>query len=248
MKIIYPNILNRHEVVSAFFTEANRAVTNHDGSIPGLNLGYNTSAGESEVSDNFYSLFSYLGWDSGAYTIARQVHGNRVETVNSPGIIEAADGLVTRKRGLAIGIRVADCAALLAADPQNHVVGAFHAGWKGAASGIVSRGIAKMASIGADPENIFVYASPCISQKNFEVGEEVAVKFPEQFIDRQNYKKPHVDLPGFILSELIKSGLNREQIKISNECTIDHSKYYSYRREREKAGRMLAMIKLNHNH
>lgn len=246
MKIIYPEILNNSKEISAFFTESNKALVNPDAEVPGLNLGYNTSASGVEVDSNFRKLLNHLNWQTGSYAIASQVHGNHVETVKEPGLYSDTDGLVTNITGLALGIRVADCAAVLVADPQNRVIGAFHAGWKGAAVGIVLRGLQRMISLGAKPAAMLVYTSPCISQKNFEVGEEVASQFPEAFVDRETYVKPHVDLSGFIRSQLLEAGVNVQNIQISDDCTIEHEKYYSYRREREKAGRMLAMITLNH--
>lgn len=246
MNIIYPDILSNRKEVSAFFTESNRTQINSEGEVPGLNLGYNTPAPGRQVDDNFHKLFSFVNWDAGRYAIARQVHGNHIETVEKPGIFDDTDGLVTKTPDLAIGIRVADCAAVLAADPQNRVIGAFHAGWKGAASGIVLRGLQRMISLGAVPEGILVYTSPCISQKNFEVGEEVAVQFPDEFVDRKTYVKPHVDLAGFVRHQLLEAGVREQNIQMSGECTIENDKFYSYRRERGKAGRMLAMIKINH--
>jgi polyphenol oxidase len=244
MKIIFPKIFEGIEQVEAVFTEANRDRVNLRGVIAGLNLGFNTQAERQEVESNFTELFSYLNCDPERIAIAEQVHGNHIELVTKPGVLADTDGLITTVPGLAIGIRVADCAAILAADPVNRVAGAFHAGWKGAAGDIVLKGIRRMIDLGAEPQFIRVFTSPCISQKNFEVGTEVAELFPAQFVDRESYNKPHVNLSGFIHHQLIETGLNPEYLQISDQCTIDNEKYYSYRREREKAGRMLAMIKL----
>jgi polyphenol oxidase len=244
MKIIRPNIFSRSSSIDAIFTESNREKTNQNGVIPGLNLGYNTLAESEEVDSNFRKLTDYLGWDASLFAIAEQVHGNHIEIVTSPGVYKNCDGLITSQPGLAIGIRVADCAAVLMADEREEIAGAFHAGWKGAVAGILPKGIELMQKEGAKHNQIKAFVSPCIQQKNFEVGEEVAGLFPDPFVDRSNYKKPHVDLQGFIEFQLMQSGIESKNIQISKECTMQISRYYSFRRERERAGRMLGTVKI----
>lgn len=245
MKLFYPRIFEEDLQITALFSESNKEIINSGSSVPGLNLGYNTEAEPTEVDQNFKLLFDEIGWNRNQLAIANQVHGSNIIEVSKPGTYDDADGFVTNKAKLSLGIRVADCVAILAGDPINGVIGAFHAGWKGAADNIVPKGIEKMIQLGADPDHVRVYLSPCISLKNFEVGEEVASKFPGQFLDRKSYKKPHVDLKGFIGWQLLNYGIKIENIEISTHCTVQDSAYYSYRRERERAGRMLGMIKLN---
>jgi len=245
MKLFYPRIFEEDLQITALFSESNKEIINSGSSVPGLNLGYNTEAEPTEVDQNFKLLFDEIGWNRNQLAIANQVHGSNIIEVSKPGTYDDADGFVTNKAKLSLGIRVADCVAILAGDPINGVIGAFHAGWKGAADNIVPKGIEKMIQLGADPDHVRVYLSPCISLKNFEVGEEVASKFPEQFLDRKSYKKPHVDLKGFIGWQLLNYGIKIKNIEISTHCTVQDSAYYSYRRERERAGRMLGMIKLN---
>jgi polyphenol oxidase len=242
--IHHPKIFKGVYGLEALFTEANRNVVNQEGVVPGLNLGYNTDATTDEVNHNFDNLFSFLGWYDQKYTIANQVHGTRVEIVSNPGIVDDTDGLITTLPNLALGIRVADCAAVLIADPEELIIGAFHAGWKGAAGGIIPAGIDKMNELGGDPSKFLVFISPCISLKNFEVGEEVAALFPDEFIYREGFKKPHVNLKGFIVNQLVQKGVVESNIQLSEMCTVDDRRFFSYRREREMAGRMLAMIKL----
>jgi len=245
MKLLYPEIFSNVSNVSSLFSLPNRDDVNQSGEISGLNLGYNTVAPKEEIDQNFDYLFNELGWERSSLAIANQVHGTVVRRVSAPGVFDATDGLITNQPGITLGIRVADCAAILAGDPVSHIVGAFHAGWKGAAGGIVPKGIQEMVTLGADPEEILIYISPCISVENFEVGEEVAEKFPDRFVDRTSFKKPHVDLKGFILWQLLNSGVRQDHIEVSTECTVANSEFYSYRRERDRAGRMLGMIKIN---
>lgn len=245
MELFYPSIFDNVSDISALFTGANKEIINPGSSVPGLNLGYNTEAEPAEVDQNFKSLFENIGWNRNQLALANQVHGSNIIQVTEPGTYDNADGFVTDKAELSLGIRVADCAAVLAGDAVNGVIGAFHAGWKGAADNIVPKGIDQMIQLGANADHIRVYLSPCISLENFEVGEEVASKFPQQFLDRESYKKTHVDLKGYIGWQLLNSGIKIENVEISTHCTVQNSNYYSYRRERGRAGRMLGMIKLN---
>lgn len=245
MKLNIVDVFGPVKNVSAYFTEANRENVNPAGIIPGLNLGYNTGAEKAEVDQNFKTLFSEIGWNAQNLAIAEQVHGTHIKIVDKPGTYQKCDGLITTKSDLAIGIRVADCAAVLIADPENKVIGAFHAGWRGAAENIIIKGIKLMIDVGGEVKNMIAYCSPCITEKNFEVGEEVAQLFPDQYVNRITYKKPHIDLQSYIRSQLLEMGLKNEHIEIVNKCTMNHQEFFSYRREREQAGRMLAMLKLN---
>ncbi|PWN07568.1 peptidoglycan editing factor PgeF [Rhodohalobacter mucosus] len=242
--VYHPDIFKDLPGIEAFFTEANRTLVNTHGTVSGLNLGYNTQAEKEEVDRNFEHLFHEIDWEPSHMVLASQVHGSSCKVVNEPGTVDGTDGIITKNEDLALGIRVADCAAILIADPVNRIIGAFHAGWKGAAGGIIPAGMETMTREGGDPDSFYVYISPCISCRNFEVGEEVAEQFPEKFVVKGTYPKPHVDLKGFLISQLNDGGVDLSRIQASDECTLESKRYYSYRRERDRAGRMLAMIKL----
>lgn len=175
--------------------------------------------------------------------VAKQVHGNKVIWVDRNGLYPDVDGLITRSHGLTLGIKVADCAAILFSDPVNGMIAAVHAGWRGAVNGIHHNAIGMMVEAGSTPQDIVAWISPCIGIAAFEVGEEVAVQFPKQFVHRQGFKKPHVDLGGFLEADLISAGLNPDNLTKDGRCTVDHPDvFWSFRREKESAGRMLAMI------
>lgn len=174
--------------------------------------------------------------------MGKQVHGTHVACVNRPGVKDATDGLVTDQPGLGLGILVADCAAILMVDPVYKVVAAVHAGWRGAVGGIIPEAVRQMEDIGAEPDLLHVYLSPCISLPSFEVGEEVAARFPDRHVDRSR-EKPHVDLGGFLIDELIKMGVARESIVRDETCTLSHDhSLHSFRRDGPKSGRMMAVI------
>lgn len=243
--IYYPYLFRKSEINTAGFTLSSREMVNSKGTIPGLNVGENTNAPQNEIEENLQFLSNEAGFDREQLVLGNQVHGNNVLITNKPGFFEGYDGFVTDKEELVLGIKVADCAALLFADELNGVIGAAHAGWKGAIAGVVPNTLNAMEELGASAENIKVYVSACISAEMFEVGDEVAEQFPESVVDRQSYNKPHVDLKKYLRNELINKAVKSTNIEMDERCTMSDTQFYSYRRERERAGRMLGFIKLN---
>ena len=175
-----PKKLGHVDGIRAGITYAHREKYNTLSNITGLNFGSNEQASWPDVKSNFDLLNDQLS-HSGKMAIAEQVHGSNIEIVDEPGFFPATDGFITSQKGLLIGVKVADCAAVLMADPESGLVAAVHAGWRGAASGIVGKAAEKLINEGATTQNIRCYISPCISMANFEVGEEVASEFSDEF-------------------------------------------------------------------
>ncbi len=242
--LIRPNLLN-DETLSSWFSLRNQGSVHPNRAIAGLNLGLNTEEAEDVIMANRERLLNELGLDAHQIAYAVQVHKTNIEFVEHGGTYPNTDGFVTTQQNLALAIQVADCAAILFGDPVNKVIGAAHAGWRGAAGNIVPKTIAKMKELGAEVKQMKVYVSPCISTANFEVGDEVAEQFPDQFVDRTHYEKPHVNLKEFIRDQLLSEGMMESKIELDISCTIDDEKFYSYRRQKEKSGRMMGIIKLN---
>ncbi len=232
--------------IQAGITYSNRKTVNMNGKLTGLNLGDNTGAPKSEISKNFKRLAEELQWNSEQIALAEQVHGGDVIVVDKPGYYKKMDGLVTAEDDLIIAVKVADCAAVLLADPSIRSSAVVHAGWRGAAANILPTAIEKMKSTGAETSRMIAYISPCLSLQNFEVGEEVASQFDPTFINRDIGAKPHLDLKSLLNQQLLNAGVNEQQIEIDPRCTIEDSRFYSFRRERENAGRMLAFIRYIH--
>lgn len=244
MKLIKPSVFSDSSNIVAAFTESNRPEHPDENSDSGIDFGLKTASDRSEIEENYKQLLSELNILSGSIALADQVHGSTIKVVDKPGINQETDGLITTTKGLTLGIQVADCAAVLIADEEQNVIGAFHAGWRGAVANIIPKGIMKMKSLGGQISNFKAYISPCISEQMFEVGDEVAIQFPEKFVDRLTYKKPHIDLKGFIRDQMKKVGIPDSNIEVSPDCTMQELRFFSYRRERDKAGRMLGLISL----
>lgn len=242
---ITPAVFESNSNIRAWFTLKN-AWMGSERLVSGLNLGLNTPENEETVLHNRELLFDSLDVDPDWVVYGEQVHGTRVRTVTEGGMYPETDGLVTQVPGLSLAIQVADCAAVLLGDSVNGIVAAVHAGWRGAAGGILPLAIDRMIDMGAEAGKINAFVSPCISLQNFEVGEEVAEQFPDNFVDRERFSKPHVDLKGFLFSQMSEMGMISTNIEVHKGCTMnDDRQFYSFRREQQKSGRMMGLIQLN---
>ena len=171
-----------------------------------------------------------------------QVHSNNVEICTKSGVVENTDGVITRNRELVLSIQVADCIPVYIFDKQNHNFGLVHAGWRGVQSGIVENSIEKMLQLNSDSKDIKILLGPSIRQCCFEVGPEVGNIFDTKFQYNGKADRTQLDLQGVVFSKLIENGIMRNKIIDVEECTCCSNKYHSFRRDGEKAGRMIAMI------
>ena len=164
-----------------------------------------------------------LGLDELAFMTAEQVHGNSIAVVRagSPSPSAAVDALVTDDPQVCLGIYVADCCAVYAVDPVRGCIGLAHSGKKGTELGIVPVMLEKMqADFGADPAQMIVQLSPCIRPPQYET-----------------------DFAAEIVRQCREAGVGH--ISDSGQCTAsDPQRYYSYRREKGRTGRMLALLAL----
>ena len=150
-----------------------------------------------------------------ALVTARQVHSARAETVTAPFAMDArpeADAIVTDRPGLLLGILTADCVPVLFADPAAGVVGAAHAGWKGAIGGVTDATLAAMEALGATRSRIVAAIGPCIGRASYEVTDDFAHRFEEQDADNARFfsagKPGHLqfDIGGYVAARLAAAG------------------------------------------
>jgi YfiH family protein len=176
-------------------------------------------------------------------TTVKQIHSAHVlDACGRRGEqIGEGDAIVSAEAGIAIGIRTADCVPILFADPETRVVACAHAGWRGTAANIAAVTVARMKALGADPKNIVAAIGPSIGPCCYEVSPETAAHFDRWRTTTAGGQKPHLDLPSINERQLIEEGLHR--IWKSGDCTYCRSdRYFSFRREKEQAGRMLSFV------
>jgi YfiH family protein len=212
------------------------------------------------VLDARISLAMQLGIDLDDLIMPRQTHSCRVAVIDkrfrSLDIdrqeveLEGVDALVTTLRGVAIGVNTADCVPIVLADKQAGVLGVVHAGWRGTAKKALLVATSRLSALYAGSASCMqAVIGPCISQKNFEVGQEVydcfrAAGFPMELISRR-YEKWHIDLP--LCNRLLLEALGTPAASISDAgiCTFDHvDDYFSARRLGISSGRIYTGVTL----
>ena len=220
-----------------------------------LNCGLGSGDDIGVVAKNRAKVAHDLGVAHSYLVSAYQVHSANVLIVDAP-LAERpkVDGLVTKKRGLALGILTADCGPVLFADHKAGVVGACHAGWKGAISGVTDATVEAMESIGATRENIVAVLGPTISQTVYEVGPEFPKPFLVQSQSNSRFFIPSVksghymfDLPEYLCNRMAAFGI--DIVYDLGLCTYaDEKRFFSYRRathaQEKDYGRLISAIAL----
>ena len=204
-----------------------------------LNAGIGSNDAPDKVRENRARMAAALGVAATHFVTCYQIHSPNVIVAEAPWTREAsprADAIVTRVPGLAVGASTADCGPVLFADSEAGVVGATHAGWKGALTGVVESTLAAMDKLGARRSRISAAIGPLIRQPNYEVGAEFVARFTADDAANERFFVPAAradhamfDLPGYI-----RSRLERAEIKSIEDlglCTYaDPARFFSYRR------------------
>lgn len=235
-----------------FFTRRGGASS---GVFAGLNCGIGSSDQTEAVAINRARVADAMDVTPEAISGAHQVHSNTVITVDgiTNGPRPKADALVTATPGLALAVLTADCQPVLFADAQAGVIGAAHAGWKGALDGILQATVRAMTDLGARPTRISAVIGPAISQRAYEVGPDFfqtfydADTFNARFFVNGNDDRYHFDLPAFGLHCLRSAGIGHAEW--THHCTYhDPGRFYSYRRsvhhKQADYGRLISCIRL----
>jgi YfiH family protein len=177
--------------------------------------------------------------DPDSVSTLKQIHSNVVLLADHPGLLGEGDALVTNHSGLAVSIRTADCYPILLADTRNRAVAAVHAGWRGTAAHIVIKTLEKMqAKFGTDPLDISAAIGPGIGVCCYEVGPDVSNQFGFA-------GQTHLDLASENRKQLESAGVPASNIQALGVCTFcDAERFFSYRREKDKAGRMTSFIRI----
>ena len=232
--------------------------TRRGGVSKGLFSSLNTGLGSGDerqiVRSNRAAAARWLGADPLRLATPFQTHSNTVVTITEPWSEQSpprADAVVTQTPGLAIGVLTADCCPILFADPHEKIVGATHAGWKGAIGGVIENTIKAMENVGANRGRLIAAIGPTISQANYEVGPEFVERFMADdpnnntfFVPSATERHAMFDLPAYIASRLGKAGVEIDRILT---CTYaDEQGFYSYRRSTHRRegdyGRQLSAI------
>jgi YfiH family protein len=224
----------------AFFTREGGV---SDGLYATLNGGQGSDDRPENVAENRARMAARLGVPPDRFITAYQIHSPDVVVAEAPWTSETrprADAIVTRVPDLAIGISTADCGPVLFADPAARVVGAAHAGWKGALTGVLEATIAAMETLGGARARIQAAIGPMIRQPSYEVGPELVARFRSADADSAAFflaapRAGHAmfDLSGYIAARLARAGITA--VEDLTVCTYSDPRFFSYRRTTHRA-------------
>lgn len=224
----------RQGIEHGFFTRQGGV---SDGIYRGLNVGSGSKDEPAKVAENRRRVAQALRAPLSHLVTVHQVHSPDVITVDAPfdGERPKADAMVTATPGIVIGSLSADCGPILFADPDARVIGAAHAGWRGAISGVLENTVEAMIALGARRERIEAVLGPTIGPENYEVGQEfydqfagTDRKYTSFFRDGSRSDRFMFDLWSFILHRLEGTGVNASALRL---CTYaDEDRFFSYRR------------------
>ncbi|MBI1210761.1 MAG: peptidoglycan editing factor PgeF [Alphaproteobacteria bacterium] len=222
-----------------------------------LNCGYGSGDDPELVRENRTRVGKHLGVDHAHVLSVYQIHSPEAVVATETwahGAQPKADAMATSVPGLALSILTADCAPILFADAEAKVIGAAHAGWKGALGGVVESAVGTMERLGARRERIVATVGPCITQPSYEVGDEFRTRFVDARAANAKYFAPgqraqhwQFDLPGYVRARLSAMGL--KSVGAIDRCTYAESDaYFSFRRTTHRGesdyGRNLSAIVL----
>lgn len=224
-----------------------------EGLYRGLNVGLGSNDDQQKVQENCARVARWFGAPVDRLATVHQVHSPDVVVVDATyaGDRPKADAMVTASPGIVLGVLTADCGPILFADAENRVIGAAHAGWKGALDGVLENTVEAMLTLGARREAITAVLGPSISQANYEVGPEFVERFVQRDADYAEFFAPSeksghamFDLQGLTVKRLRDAGVSAENLAI---CTYaDTERFFSYRRTTHAAepdyGRQISAI------
>ncbi len=238
----------------AFFTRQGGV---SDGVYASLNGGVGSQDDPVAVAENRARMARVLGVAPQNFLVPYQIHSADALAVSAPwpeGMRPRCDGLVTATPGLALGVTGADCGVLLFADSGAGVIGAAHAGWKGALTGMVEAVVAAMETLGARRANIAGALGPTIGPKSYEVGPEFFARFEAEDEGFTKFFAPSgkaghhfFDLPSFLEMRAERAGLGGFE-NLGLDTYADDARFFSYRRTTHRKepdyGRLVAAIAL----
>jgi YfiH family protein len=202
-----------------------------------LNLGRSTVDDPARVAENRARFLAAVGAAPDRLATAGQIHGARVVEVTEPGHQPDCDGLLTTVPDLVLAVTTADCMSLLYTAPGG--VAAAHAGWRGTADGMPAAALAALcARTGSAPDRVAVHIGPCIRGCCYEVGPDVAARFPAEAVRRAGGGL-RLDLPTAARTALLAAGLPAGSLHDTGACTAcEPHWYFSHRRDAGRTGRM----------
>ena len=242
-------ILKKNRNIAHYFFGMKGGVSS--GQFSSLNCGLGSLDKKKNVIKNLNIAKKRIGCKKNNLLLLNQVHSNKIFKINN--VLKKkliGDGFFTSKKNIALGILTADCAPVFIYDKKLKIIGAAHAGWKGAYKGIIKNLINSFKKEGSNINNIIAVIGPCISKKNYEVKNDFVKKFLKKnkknkiFFDFNN-KNIHFDLSHYIKHQLLSMGIQRIEV-IKKDTYAKKNNFFSSRRSSKKKfndyGRNISLI------
>lgn len=247
------SLLDKAGVRHGFFTRQGGVSTGIHAS---LNTGVGSTDDPAAVAENRRRVAAHMGGVPDDFAACYQIHSSlaRVAEAGWKGDRPEGDATVTAAAGVICAVLTADCAPVLLADPEAGIVGAAHAGWKGALDGVIHSTVAAMQALGADPRRMVAVVGPCIAQASYEVGADFQGRFDHHDPGSGRFFAPGAapdkrlfDLPGFVLWRLEQAGVG-DAAWTGHDTRVDEVRFFSNRRAwlngEPDFGRMMSTISL----
>ncbi|MGD8781857.1 MAG: peptidoglycan editing factor PgeF [Ignavibacteria bacterium] len=217
---------------------------------PPFNFNLSRSVGDDDkiVDENRDAFLSCLGIEKENLVLQKQVHGEKIQIIDHCGFTGESDALITNKTNHALVISSADCPAIFIFDKTKKVIAAVHSGWRSTEKRILEKTLLKLKEeFDCNPNDLYSYISPSISQKNYEVGHEVSENFNEKYL-RKSGGNFLLDLRKANKDMLLNFAIPESQIEVSELCTFESSQFlHSYRREGKVSGRAVGILMIEDN-
>jgi YfiH family protein len=242
------NLAAIQEVRHGFFTRQGGV---SEGALASLNCGYSGGDAPEAVAANRARAMARIGVRPLDLCTVKQVHGKAVHVAGAPdpgpSSVEA-DALVTDRPGLAIGVLSADCAPVLAVDPEAGVIGAAHAGWRGALAGVIEAMVEAMTGLGARPHRITAAIGACIARPSYEVGPDMLAAFERHdpkgtawFTPLAGGDRLLFDLKAYGLERLARAGVPNP-VALQHDTLADEARFFSARRSRNRGEQRFGLL------
>lgn len=245
MQIIKSTLLNKYpEIIFGLSTKIGL-----DRSAPFyFNLSLTVGDDAEIVKQNRETFFKEIGLSSVNIAYQKQTHSDIISIIDKPGLTGESDAMITTKAGIGLAISTADCTPIFIYDHRNHIIAAVHSGWRGTTKRILGKTLLKLKKdFNSAANDLIIYVGPSISQKNYEVGEEVAKQFDEKYLLAAN-NKIYLDVAKANLDMIYNFGVPQNQVEQSALCSFEEKDLlHSYRRDGKLSGRSLGMIALKEN-
>lgn len=256
--LIFPQ-LEATGVVNHLFSTRSGGVS--EGHLSSMNLSFSRGDKEEYVRENYRRIAKVLNCESGDFVFSHQTHTNNVRIVTEKdrgkGLIrepdyQNIDGLVTKVPGLVLTTFFADCVPIFLVEPVNKIIGLCHSGWRGTVGRIGEKTIAKMESLGAKRKDIRAAIGPSICQECYEVSEDVAAQFAQEFRGHEDTLMKETKKGKYLLNlwkanqlVLSDSGILQAHLEVTNLCTCCNPEYlFSHRANRGMRGNLAAFLML----